>query len=52
MDPETEVLVTVKFLCLGTDRSEQAVLIQIRLLPKEEQSDQGLHYLHYTLAIF
>ena len=33
---------TVKILCIETDRSEQTVQTQIRLLLK---SDQGLHYL-------
>ena len=36
--------IIVKILFIGTDRSEQTVETQIRLLLKE-QSDQGLHYL-------
>ena len=34
-----------------TDRSVQTVQTQIRL-PLEEQSDQGLHYLHFHLRLF
>ena len=32
---------TVKFLCIGTDRSQQTVQTKIRLL-LQKQSDQGL----------
>ena len=39
---------TVKLLNVGTDRAEQTVQTQIRLLLKE-QSDQGLHYLPFHL---
>ena len=37
-------LVTVKILCIGTDRSQQTVQTKIRLLLKK-QSDQGLRCL-------
>ena len=36
--------VTVKILCIGTDRSQQTVQTKIRLLLKK-QSDQGLRCL-------
>ena len=39
-----------KFLVGGTDRAEQTVSTQIRLL-LEEQSDQGLHCLPFHLHI-
>ena len=35
-------------ISFGTDSSGQTVKTQIRLL-LQEQSDQGLHYLHYCL---
>ena len=35
------ILITVKILCIGTDRSQQTVQIKIRLLLKK-QSDQDL----------
>ena len=41
---------TVKTLCVGTNRSEQTVKTQIRLLLKE-QSDQGLHCLPFHLYL-
>ena len=41
-------LSTVIFLSFRTDRSEQTVQTQIRLL-LEEQSDQGLHCLPFRL---
>ena len=37
-----QTLYTIKVLSIGTDRSEQTVQTQIRLLLME-QSDQGLH---------
>ena len=42
--------VTVMILSFRTDWSGQTVQTQIRLL-LEEQSDQGLHYLHYYLHL-
>ena len=42
---------TVMTLSFRTDRSEQTVQIQIRLL-LEEQSDQGLHCLLFDLHRF
>ena len=42
---------TVVTLNLRTDRSEQTVQTQIRLL-LEEQSDQGLHCLLFHLLLF
>ena len=48
-------LVTVMILSFRTDRSEQTVQTQIRLL-LEEQSDQGLHclpfHLHLLVTLF
>ena len=41
---------TIKILSIGTDRSEQTVQTQIRLLLKE-QSDQGLHCLPCNLHL-
>ena len=38
------ICVTVKILCIGTDRSQQTVQTKIRLLLKK-QSDQGLRCL-------
>ena len=38
------VIITVKILCIGTDRSQQTEQTKIRLLLKK-QSDQGLHCL-------
>ena len=42
---------TVMILSFRTDRSGQTAQTQIRLLP-EEQSDQGLHCLLFTLHLF
>ena len=41
---------TVKIPNIGTDRSEQTVQTQIRLLPKE-QSDQDLHCLPFYVHL-
>ena len=41
---------TVMFLSFRTDRSGQTVKTQIRLL-LEEQSDQGLHCLQFSLHL-
>ena len=41
----------VKILSIGTDRSEQTVQAQIRLVLKE-QSDQGLQYFPFHLHFF
>ena len=41
---------TVMILSFRTDRSEQTVQTQIRLL-LEEQSDQGLHCLQFRLHL-
>ena len=38
------MIITVKILCIGTDRSQQTVQTKIRLLLKK-QSDQGLRCL-------
>ena len=38
--------ITVKILCIGTDRSQQTVQTKIRLLLKK-QSDQGLRCLPF-----
>ena len=43
-------LVAIKILSIWTDRSEQALQNQIRLLQKE-QSDQGLHCLPFHLQL-
>ena len=42
---KANVSITVMILNFRTDRSEQSVRTQVRLL--EEQSDQGLHYLPF-----
>ena len=41
---EAKVVITLKILCIGTDRSQQTVQTKIRLLLKK-QSDQGLRCL-------
>ena len=41
-----KILITVKILCIGTDRSQQTVQTKIRLLLKK-QSDQGLRCLPF-----
>ena len=41
-----EIWITVKILCIGTDRSQQTVQTKIRLLLKK-QSDQGLRCLPF-----
>ena len=47
-DPHKIYETTVMILSFRTDRSEQTVQTQIRLL-LEEQSDQGLHCLPFRL---
>ena len=42
---------TVILLSIGTDRFEQTMQTQIRLLQRE-QSDQGLHCLTFNLHLF
>ena len=50
--PVLEIIInTVKVLSIGTDRCEQTVQTQIRLLFME-QSDQGLHYLLFHPHLF
>ena len=44
--PMAEQVSTVQILCIGTDRSQQAVQTKIRLLLKK-QSDQGLRCLPF-----
>ena len=46
-----DIVITIKVLNIGTDRSEQTVQTQIRLLLKE-QSDQGIHCLPFHLHVF
>ena len=43
-DNKIAIPITVKILCIGTDRSQQTVQTKIRLLLKK-QSDQGLRCL-------
>ena len=47
---QTHIVTTVMTLSLRTDRSGQTVQTQIRLL-LEEQSDQGLHCLHFSVHL-
>ena len=44
-------MITVKILCIGTDRSQQTVQTKIRLLLKK-QSDQDLHCLSIYRHLF